>query len=1033
MALVDAFRVLGTVIRDKYTKSQAPTQPKDIRDKRSNIEFEIRFGINKPISKMEFERIYSKLLSYGFVKVSEQYHLKIINDSSIRCEVNDISNIKEYCKTNILPANSQYITKDSLVDPRRFDNKNFNFRISIQKEYSHSEKDPEIVDLYKRWREIDKSYRYMTRIKLEHPDKKGFCIDLSIVKSSKRQGMLLKEHDFSTSKLFSEPEGYEIEIEINDIQHTRKQPDKVQEYLKETIKYISAGFQSSNFPIPLIEQHSITLEYHTLLGKRAKSLDDFVETIESSMFIGPSSFTLQKINLVDDPTNIQPCILNNFSVTDKADGLRKICFISNTGRIYFITMNMNVQYTGSICITKSLFGTILDGEHILSDKFGKSINLYAIFDIYFLGRVDKRALPFIYKGECRYELLKSVESNLKFKHESELEHCKFVSKKFYPITATDTIFDCCRTLFARIDSHLYPYETDGIIFTSTILGVGMDAPKDEIKNYTSSWKHSFKWKPPEFNTVDFVVKIKKIGMQDEIVYLDKGLQTIPYKILHLYVGYNPKKHGQLNPQQTLFNGGQTKMDDSGYMPVLFTPTNPSDASAHICYVPLKNDTSGEMKMFTEDNHIIESECVVECKYVIGDDRRFCWVPLRIRYDKTEEYKRGKSFGNAYHVANSNWQTIHNPITKEILMDKPLKMEDVGDNDVYYNKDNQKSRTINLRSFHNHDIKRMLIDAVAEEGKTLVDLAVGKGGDLNKWLKLKFVLGIDISKDNIHNPKDGACTRYLGLRKERGISLNALFIHGNTSKLILNGEFAEDDDKHEEEMSKFVIGQVMGIGAPNTSHGGYVAKQFNIAPRFDICSIQFAIHYMFKDQFSLHNFIKNVSDLTQTGGYFIGTCYDGELLFDKLKDYDTGGSSELYIDEKKIWGATKQYNEAEFTKDSCLGYTVSIYQESINNVIDEYLVHFPYLIEVLQAYGFVLESPNPEIPPFASFELMYKKSKFKMSKEEQYISFLNKYFIFKKVRHVNTTYVHQQYLKGEEETNFNIGTPEKLGKKIILKK
>lgn len=1030
MALIEAFRVLDSAIKEKYTKSQKAFQPKDIRDKKSNIEFEIRFGINNPITKMEFERIYSKLSSYGFVTVSEEYQLKIITDGSIRCEINDLSVIKEYCKTNILPEKSQYLTKDYIIEPRRFDNKNFNFRVSIQKEYNYTSKDPEIIELYKTWTDVEKSYRYMTRIKLEHPDKKGFCVDMSIVKSIKKGGALLKEKDFSKSKIFTEPEGYEIEIELNDIFNSRKNLPQIQEYVTDTIKYISAGFQSSNFPIPLKEQHSVVLEYNTLLGKRAKSLDEFVDTIDSSMFIGPSSLTLQKNNLVDDSTNLLPCVLNNFCITDKADGLRKICYISYTGRVYFITMNMTVQYTGSICVIKTLFGTILDGEHILKDRFGKLINLYAIFDIYYLGKVDKRKLPFIEKGECRYELVKMVESTIEFKHQSPLENCEFVSKKFYPVTATDSIFDCCKTLFARIDSHLYPYETDGIIFTSTKLGVGMDTPKDEIKNYTSTWKHSFKWKPPEFNTIDFLVRTKKIGLQDEIKYINNGTEIIPHKILHLYVGYDPKKHGQLNPQQILFNGGQAKTEETKYSPVLFTPTNPTDPNAYICYVPLKNDSNGDMKMYTEENQVIDSDFIIECKYVINEEPRLCWVPLRIRYDKTEDFKRGRSFGNAYHVANSNWQTIHNPITKEMLTDKPLTMDDI-DNDVYYNKDNQPSKTQNLREFHNKYIKSMLIDSVSEEGKTLVDLAVGKGGDLQKWTKnkLRFVLGIDISKDNIHNPKDGACARYLNIKKERNHLMDALFVYGDTSQLISNGDFAKDD-KQEEEISRFVVEQVMGIGTPKTTHGGYIAKLFNIAPQFDICSIQFAIHYMFKDKFSIHNFIKNVSDLVQVGGYFIGTCYDGEVLFNRLKDFTTGEMDELYIDEKKIWGVTKQYNVGDFTEEDCLGYTVSVYQESINNVIDEYLVHFPYLIKLMAAYGFTLSSPN--IPPLASFESEYKNSKFRMSKEEQQISFLNKYFIFRKERNINTSQVHQSFLQGEEQF-FNIGKPEKLGKKITLKK
>jgi hypothetical protein len=49
-----------------------------------------------------------------------------------------------------------------------------------------------------------------------------------------------------------------------------------------------------------------------------------------------------------------------------------------------------------------------------------------------------------------------------------------------------------------------------------------------------------------------------------------------------------------------------------------------------------------------------------------------------------------------------------------------------------------------------------------------------------------------------------------------------------------------------------------------------------------------------------------------------------------------------------------------------------------------------------------------------------------------ISFLNKYFIFKKVRNVNTTQVHRSYTEGAEEP-FSIGVPEKLGRKIVLRK
>ena len=111
-----------------------------------------------------------------------------------------------------------------------------------------------------------------------------------------------------------------------------------------TIKYVCSAIQGSNFPISFKEQHAIAYEYYSLFAREPKMrIDQFVPN--SSMFIGPSSYTLQQINLIEDPDNKNPCVLNNFCVTDKADGDRKLLYISNNGHIYFITMNMLVQYT----------------------------------------------------------------------------------------------------------------------------------------------------------------------------------------------------------------------------------------------------------------------------------------------------------------------------------------------------------------------------------------------------------------------------------------------------------------------------------------------------------------------------------------------------------------------------------------------------------------------------------------------------------------------------------------------------------------
>ena len=58
-------------------------------------------------------------------------------------------------------------------------------------------------------------------------------------------------------------------------------------------------------------------------------------------------------------------------------------------------------------------------------------------------------------------------------------------------------------------------------------------------------------------------------------------------------------------------------------------------------------------------------------------------------------------------------------------------------------------------YHNY-FKKKLIVGTGNRGDTLIDYAVGVGGDFYKWIeaKLDFVFGIDYSKDNIENHSNG---------------------------------------------------------------------------------------------------------------------------------------------------------------------------------------------------------------------------------------------------------------------------------------
>ena len=613
---------------------------------------------------------------------------------------------------------------------------------------------------------------------------------------------------------------------------------------------------------------------------------------------------------------------------------------------------------------------------------------------------------------------------------------EFNVKKFY----AKNVFKGSKIILDNIRDGLYRYITDGLIFTPANLGVASDTMGFEAPNFRTTWNHCFKWKPPEFNSIDFLVSIKltKDGERFEGNQFKNGVnmasdsQITKYNTLILRVGFDEKRHGYMNPCQNIIDDVLPRQESgysrSNYKPVQFYPTNPSDDNGGITNVALSRDKLGEYKMFTEEGEEIEDNMIVEFKYEIENMEGWRWIPMRIRQDKTAELRSGiNNFGNAYHTANNIWYSIHYPITEEIITSGQGVTKSTTDSDVYYNKNNRVSETRALRDFHNLYVKRMLIMNASTPGCNLIDYAVGKAGDLPKWInaKISFVLGIDLSRDNIENRLDGACARYLNSCKKFRSLPRVMFLTGNTGVNIKNG------DAFTTEKSKQIIKAIMGEGTKDVCVlGKGVYNSYGIAKDgFYISSIQFAIHYMFENHNTLHNFIKNVSDCTQLNGYFIGTCYDGQTLFNMLRSKSKDESMVLYKNGEKIWELTKQYETEELPdNESCLGMAIDVYQESINQVFREYLVNFTYLTRVLENYGFVLldrdelQEKNFKASTgmfnelFINMEHESRSDKYKniygnalnMSDEEKTISFLNRYFIFKKVRNIDSESIKNQY-------------------------
>ena len=1056
---------------EKYNKNLRAT-PKDSREKNVGLELEVKISSNgrSLLSRTDYDNVVKKLKSIGYKCQGDPSGVMLlrmspeeingrtgkIQISNVRAELTGVESIQEYCKTNdlqkLFDGNhlAKLVEKSNWVKGVRSDsviNNDFNFKMDLRSEINISTDYGKGMNILEKWKDVKKTFRLINRVTFTQPfssgNKNPCRIDLSIIKKQYNPSYTIQQ-----SNVFHLPESFEFEIEVRNYLVIQEsfQPLDIQRYIKKSIQDVSAGIQNSDFPISNSEQKEVLKEYYNIITKGEKGEKDEKEykMFNTLNFIGPSSVTLHLKHIIEPNENdAVPNIRVDYTVTEKTDGERYLMFIPKSQRIYFINSRMNVIFTGCIMTDDEFVDSIIDGEYVANDKNMNPIQSFYAFDIYFISGKDCRHIPFYsldyaenkekYQYEFRHSFLSEIFKIMKTNSVVEGEPCptQFFMKTFYPQNRDQTIFDCCYQIKRKEEGGGFIYEIDGLIFTPMRLGVGEEKLDGPIPTKKSTWWWSLKWKPEKYNSIDFLVTTKKSeGGEDLLtpIFQDgKNMETNNqlqfYKTIVLRCGYNEKNHGYLNPCQSLLDDKVPKnTGESDYKPVQFYPTEPSDSNAGIVNILTTKDSKGMYVMKTTENEdLVQDNTVVEFYYDKSRPEGWRWIPLRVRYDKTSEYRTtGRKFGNDYSIANDNWHSIHHPVTEQMIfhgMDIPTSLE--VDESVYYNT-TLRNNLQSMRDFHNLYVKKTLIASVSKKGYNLIDYACGKAGDLPKWMycNLSFVFGIDISKDNLENRKNGCCARYLNEKARHHKILGALFVNGNSAENIKSGEAMLDAKS--KLITKAVFGEIQDKGLD-----GMVHRYFGVGrDGFDISSCQFATHYFFRNKSTLHNFLRNVSECTRIGGHFIGTCYDGRQIFNELRDRDMDGSVSIYDKSNvKIWSIVKKYDEEEFLDDeTSLGYEILVYQESINKFIPEFLVNFEYLKQIMIFYGFSLitkEEANEVGLPDGSdmFRQLYsdmldKREGKRMNENEKKISFLNRYFVFRKNVNVNAKQVAESFIRNE---------------------
>ena len=248
---------------------------------------------------------------------------------------------------------------------------------------------------------------------------------------------------------------------------------------------------------------------------------------------------------------------------------------------------------------------------------------------------------------------------------------------------------------------------------------------------------------------------------------------------------------------------------------------------------------------------------------------------------------------------------------------------------------------NLRQFHNF-IKSSLLEFSKKNGGTiLLDIAVGRGGDLFKWHhnNFKVVIGFDPHKESIDEARRRLNTQ---LKQNKKFPYTKYFMLD-----MLDSEVLQKLNNLER--------NIKGL----ESH------------TYDVVSCQFAFHYFSK---YMEQVLQFISIKLNNYGIFIGTASDGDVIYDLVKsnNYFNGMLSIEKIDNEKY----------TFNITSTSSFTYF----DVKGKSEEYYLFKENFIKTAKKYNLYLL----EIKSFSDWYTEYSSS---MSPEECQISFLNFSFSF----------------------------------------
>lgn len=943
-------------------------------------ELEIRFGeywfdATSTTNKQSFipgvkSSVFKGILKYlskhdGYRPTAVQEYLRVsFEGSEVALQIQGHDAIGAFATRPMRLPEGQVSWRTKRRSPPR-DNRDYAYRVAAAEEVDVSPSLAEASALLN----LRRRYRYIKRY--SYPSLDGAVqVDLSLVKRFPQKNSAYTQSAFPAFNAMAPT--FEVELELLD----KLAPAATEVFYRHVVLVLQYK-QNTRFPVSESLRRRVCLDHTSAFIQRKPTQRD----LDAPKFLGamPHSLSLDNVlptDIVTGLPNIRAAAPNDYTVTVKADGERFMLFSDTSGEAFLLSRNMTVRRTG---------GRLKAANSLIDGEFIQHLNLYLAFDLLFLDGRDVRGRCLIRTPEerkaravkGRYEELTDffADDSSLIRDDPDCLHVR-VKKVWSDVNITQK----AAQLWASRDKN--SWGADGLVFTPRA-----DA-YPPVEKQKSSWPAELKWKPRSLLSVDFLVRAAdevKFGLVRD----GSGSATRKYRVVQLFVGSEAKTRGG--------SGGSAQSNVALFAPpdtVFHRATAP-----HIARVLVDAfDKLIARDPITGTGHQFSSGDIVEFVYDSGADAGYEWTPIRVRTDKT--------FPNARTSAEEVWRIVHEAdgaISDENLfasLDDPLNEKHIRAvyetraKDGYYEHgrntkaERRGSAIFALRDFHNRTVKAPLYLAAARALKAatasdrvpfLLELAAGQGGDMNKWREadIDYVVAIDADKIGLKR----AVEEFDRFRRP-GIPPKTLTAIVADMGLQLSTGAAGSTQKDR-----------------NALHDFYRTKGLGV---FDIVSCQFSVHYCCKDHDSILAFALNVYEALRTGGYFITTFFDGETVFQRLKQ-SPNQKLTFEIDGTAFASIEQRYAPADKFKE--FGQAIDVMFQSLGSLPKtEYLVNWTALRTLLQdTFEIVViddgEAADLQLPTGSGlFSTLFRPGApgGNMSDPEKQYSFMNRFAVLKKV-------------------------------------